>query len=119
MNNPSDIIKPGETLKTQIISIDGAKIFLSMKRLNKNPWEQVADKYKVDQEVEGKVIKLNPFGLFVQLDENIQGLAHISEMKLKEGQTIDSVVKVGETKTFKIISIDAEKHRLGLSLKMG
>ena len=118
VNNPGDIVKQGETLKTQIISIDGAKIFLSLKRLNKNPWEQVAEKYKVDQEVEGKVIKVNPFGLFVQLDENIQGLAHISEMKLKEGQTIENVVKVGETKTFKIISIDAEKHRLGLSLKM-
>ena len=116
VNNPSDIVKPGDAIKTQIISIDGGKIFLSLKRLEKNPWEQVAEKYKVGQEVTGKVIKVNPFGLFVQLDENIQGLAHISEMKLKPDQTIDSVVKVGEEKTFKIISIDAQKHRLGLSI---
>lgn len=117
VNNPGDIVKTGEPVKTQIISIDGSKIFLSLKRLNKNPWEEVKEKYKVDQEIEGKVIKVNPFGLFVQLDENIQGLAHISEIKLKEGQNLDTVVKVGDTKTFKIISIDAEKHRLGLSLK--
>lgn len=117
VNNPGDIVKPGDMIKTQIISIDGSKIFLSLKRLNKNPWEKVAETYTVGQVIEGKIIKVNPFGLFVQLDEDIQGLAHISEMKLKPEQTIDQVVKIGDVKKFKIISIDAEKHRLGLSTK--
>lgn len=117
VNNPNDVVKTGDKVKTQIISIDGAKIFLSLKRLNTNPWEKVSETYKIGQEIKGTIIKVNPFGLFVQLDENIQGLAHISEMSIKPDQTIEDVVSIGDEKTFKVISIDPEKHRLGLSLK--
>jgi ribosomal protein S1 len=67
--------------------------------------------------VEGKVLKINPFGLFVELDPEIHGLAHISELSAKPIQSPNEVAKIGDTLKFKIISIEPVDHRLGLSLR--
>jgi len=88
-----------------------------MKKLKTDPWENVAKKYKVNDIVEGKVLKTNPFGLFVELDPEIHGLAHISELSSKPVTNINEIAKIGDKLKFKIVSIEPKDHRLGLSIK--
>ncbi len=115
IENPSDIYKVGDIIKAEVINLDNAKIFLSAKKLLADPWEGVADKYKVGQTVEGTVLKTNPFGLFVSLDEDIHGLAHVSQLGLAPGERIQEKFKAKEAYSFKIVSIEAKEHRLGLA----
>ncbi|MEK7508541.1 MAG: S1 RNA-binding domain-containing protein [Patescibacteria group bacterium] len=116
IDHPKDILKVGDKVKAQIIQIDGAKIFLSIKRLMDDPWKQVGDKYKVGQQVKGKVLKVNPFGLFVELDPDIHGLAHVSSLGDMANKDVGATVKEGDTLDFEIISIEPNDHRLGLKL---
>jgi small subunit ribosomal protein S1 len=117
IDDPRDFIRVGETVEAEIINIEGTKIFLSMKKLKVDPWVNIADKYKVGQLVEGKVLKANPFGLFVELDPEIHGLAHISELSDKPITDLSEIAKPGDTLKFRVISIEPKDHRLGLSLK--
>ncbi len=117
IDHPRDLLKVGDTVKAEIIGIEGSKIFLSMKKLIEDPWKRVGDKYKVGDLVEGKILKINPFGLFVELDRDIHGLAHVSELSKKPLKNVTEAGTVGETKKFKIVSIEPDQHRLGLSLK--
>lgn len=117
IDHPRDVVKVGDTVKAQIIGIEGSKIFLSMKNLIPDPWTTVTEKYKVGDTVSGKILKVNPFGFFVELDPNIHGLAHISELSMKPVKEISTIGKPGEVKSFKIISLEPKEHRLGLSLK--
>lgn len=117
IDHPRDVLTVGQEVKCQVIGIQGSKIFLSMKKLIDDPWKNVGDKYHVGQIVRGKIIKANPFGFFVELDPDIHGLAHVSELSHKPVKDPLEVAKVGEEKTFKIVSIEPESHRLGLSLK--
>jgi ribosomal protein S1 len=71
----------------------------------------------MNQLVKGRVLKINPFGLFVELDPEIHGLAHISELASKPVKDVNEVARVGDEFEFRIVSIDPENHRLGLSLK--
>jgi len=112
INNPGDFFRVGDKVKAKIVEIEGDKVSLSTKALKENPWGKVRDKYKSGQVVEGKVTKFNPFGAFVKLGKNIQGLAHISEFgtekKMKETLEIDKTYK------FKIISIKPSEYRMAL-----
>lgn len=117
IEDPRQLVQVGELIKVQIIGIDGTKISLSRKRLLDNPWKEAVKKYTIGQVVEGKVIKLNPFGVFVELDPDIQGLCHISELSWKMIKQPGEIVKLDETRKFKIISLDPDAHRLGLSVK--
>ncbi len=117
IDDPRDLVSVGQKIKAQIIKIEDSKIFLSMKSLVEDPWKNIHKKYKVGDIVEGKVLKVNPFGLFVELDEDIHGLAHISELSDKEVVDPNEIAKVGDVFKFKILSIEPEDHRLGLSMK--
>jgi small subunit ribosomal protein S1 len=117
IDHPRDLVKIGDHVKAEIIGIQGAKIFLSMKKLTDDPWKRVAANYSVGSMVEGKILKANPFGFFVELDPEIHGLAHISELSNTPIKDPTEVAKVGDTLTWRIISIEPENHRLGLSLK--
>lgn len=117
IDDPRQYIKVGEKIKAKIISIDGTKISLSTKQLKEDPWKEVVKKYKVGQKVKGKVLKINPFGSFVELDKDIHGLVHISELSEKKINHPSEIVKEGESYSFKILSIEPENHRLGLSMK--
>lgn len=117
IENPKDIVKVGDKVKAQIIAIDNDRVSLSLKRLQKDPWEDAVKKYKIGQIVEGKVLKLAPFGAFVELDPEIHGLAHLGELSSEKIQDASAVLKEGEEREFKIISIEPQEHRLGLSLK--
>jgi len=116
IENPEDIVKVSDKVKAKIINIDGSKIFLSMKALQKDPWENVDTKYHIGQKVKGRVRKVNPFGLFVELDEDIHGLAHVSELSHDKSVDPANIAAPGDTLDFFIVSIEKKEHRLGLSL---
>ena len=111
----NELYKIGDTIKAEIISIDGSKIFLSAKKLIDDPWKNVAKKYAVGQKVTGLVLKVNPFGLFVELDNDIHGLAHISQLSLNPGQKITDAYTPNTQAEFTIISLEPDSHRLGLA----
>ncbi len=117
IDHPRDVLKVGDHVRAEIINIEGSKIFLSMKKLLDDPWKSVATKYQLNQWVKGRVLKINPFGLFVELDPDIHGLAHISELSAKPVKDVHEIARIGDEFEFRIISIDPENHRLGLSLK--
>lgn len=117
IDNPRDIIKVGDIVEAEIIEIADTKVSLSLKKLQKDPWVDVAKKYNIGQKVRGKVLKVNPFGAFVELDNDIHGLVHISELSDKKIASPKDVVTVGKDYDFVILSIEPNNHRLGLSLK--
>lgn len=117
IDDPKDYLKVGDEVKAQIISIDNGKISLSIRNLIKDPWLHVAEKYNIGDTVHGQVLKINPFGAFVELDRDIHGLAHISELSYKKLTSPAEVVHIGDSYDFKVISIEPGKHRLGLSYK--
>lgn len=117
IDHPRDLLKLGQRVKAEIIGLEGSKIFLSMKKLIRDPWQDVGTKYKIGSEVEGTVLKVNPFGFFVELDPEIHGLAHVSELSDKPVADLATLGKAGDVKKFRIISIEPAEHRLGLSLR--
>jgi len=119
IDSPSEMYKVGDNIKAEIISIDGAKVFLSAKKLLKDPWLEASAKYKTGQVVPGIILKINPFGLFVKLDDEIHGLAHISQLNLEPKEKISELFKADEVKDFEIVSISPAEHRLGLKLADG
>jgi len=105
-------VKIGDKIQAKIIGIDGDKISLSMKALKNDPWINIEDTYKVGQIIKGKTVKINPFGAFIKLDNNIQGLCHISEFKSEE--EMKEKLEVGKSYTFNIQLINKAEHRLAL-----
>jgi ribosomal protein S1 len=116
IDSPSEMYKVGDSIKAEIISIDGSKIFLSAKKLLKDPWLEASAKYQIGQIVPGTILKVNPFGLFVKLDEEIHGLAHISQLAVDSKTKITDLFQPDEVKNFEIVSISPSEHRLGLKL---
>jgi small subunit ribosomal protein S1 len=115
IDHPRDIVKVGDEVEAEIIGIDDSKISLSIKRLKNDPWLSAAEKYKIGQKVSGKVLKINPFGAFVELDNDIHALIHVSEMPADKKP--ENTFIVGQNYEFTIISVEAKEHRLGLSIK--
>ena len=117
IDHPRDLLRIGQTVKAEILGIEGSKIFLSMKKLVTDPWANVAERYAIGSVVEGTVLKVNPFGFFVELDPEIHGLAHVSELSEKPVTDVTTIGKPGDKLKFRIVSIEPNEHRLGLSLK--
>ncbi|OGE73964.1 MAG: hypothetical protein A3I07_04135 [Candidatus Doudnabacteria bacterium RIFCSPLOWO2_02_FULL_42_9] len=117
IEHPKDLYKVGQKVQAQVISIDKDRISLSIKRLQPDPWVESIKKYQVGQIVKGKVSKVMPFGAFVELDPEIFGLVHSVELSNEEVKDTNDILKVGEEREFKIISIEPQEHRLGLSLR--
>ncbi len=119
INHPSDLVKVGDEVQVQVLSVDRdrERIALSLKRLQPEPWTTVEDRYKVGQLVTGTITKLASFGAFARLDDNIEGLIHISELADRRIQHPKEVVKEGDEVALRVIRIDAARRRLGLSLK--
>jgi ribosomal protein S1 len=89
---------------------------LSAKKLIIDPWADVEQKFKAGQVVEGTILKVNPFGLFVKLDDDIHGLAHITQLGLEAGQKVEEIYKPDDKVQLEIISIEPKAHRLGLKV---
>jgi small subunit ribosomal protein S1 len=117
IDHPKDLYKVGQKVKAAVISIEKDRISLSIKRLQPDPWAELIKKYQVGQVVTGKVTKVMAYGAFVELEPEIYGLVHSVELSSEEVKDPSEIVKVGEEKQFKIISIEPQEHRLGLSLR--
>lgn len=117
--HPSEILKVGQEVKVKVISIDREKkrIGLSIRQLQDDPWSQRVEKYQVGQLVEAAITRLTKFGAFARLEEDLEGLIHISEISEKRIEHPKEVLHEGDTVTLRIIKIDPENHRIGLSLR--
>ncbi|MBM3256541.1 MAG: S1 RNA-binding domain-containing protein [Candidatus Moranbacteria bacterium] len=117
IENPQSVVKTGEKVRCKIIDIDGTRVSLSIRALIDDPWSKIGDKYKNGDIVWGEVTKINPFGAFVQLDKDIHGLAHVSEiLSNAKAKSLADILEVNKKYRWKILSIEPESHRLGLAL---
>jgi small subunit ribosomal protein S1 len=119
VKHPRDVLEVGQEVEVYVLSIDREeeRIALSMKRLQSDPWSQVTEKYSVGDDVEAEVTNLAEFGAFARLEPGVEGLIHISELSEEMVEHPREVVHRGQRLTLRIISIDSERQRIGLSLK--
>ena len=129
VQNPAEVVKVGEAVKAQVIDIKNNQVFLSLKSLKENPWEEVEKKYKKGDVIKGKVISFSPFGAFVEVMPKIRGLCHISEFTEQKVPTaepsrihdavgkMEELLKAGEIYDFEILLIEPKEHRMSLKLK--
>src|SRR5437867_12030500 len=120
VQRPGDILKKGERVEAVVLKVDkeAGRLSLGLKQVLENPWDTVQDRYPAGKIVEGKVIRLAKFGAFVEVEEGIDGLIHISEFTSeKRIQSPAEVVKVGQVVRAAVQSVDAETRRLKLSIK--
>ncbi|MBI1866341.1 MAG: S1 RNA-binding domain-containing protein, partial [Candidatus Staskawiczbacteria bacterium] len=114
VENPAEVVKVGEIIKAQIINIDNNQVFLSLKSLKKNPWEEIEKEYKNGDIVKGKVIKFSSFGAFVEVFPKIRGLCHISEFGSQKN--MEESLEINKTYDFKVLLIEPKEHRMSLKL---
>jgi len=120
--NPREVVQPGETIEAKILKMDTekGKISLGLKQKKENPWETVDSRYKVGQKYKGKVKNLMDFGAFVELEEGVEGLVHISDLSWARNiKHPGEVVKSGDEIEIVVKEIDKEKKRISLSYKEG
>jgi small subunit ribosomal protein S1 len=119
IEHPSKVLEVGEEVEVQIkqIDVDRERVSLSRKVLLPSPWEQFDTSYEVGQLIEGEITGLVDFGAFITLPLGIEGLVHISEINLPVDASPAEVLQTGERVLVRIINIDVEEERIGLSLK--
>jgi len=119
VNNPSKLFKVGQIIKIGVLEVDreNNKLALSVKMLSENPWNNINEKYPTGNVVAGKVVRFAPFGAFVELEEGIDGLVHISQISNERVEKIEDVLKIGEIVKAVITQVDAEGKKIGLSIK--
>jgi small subunit ribosomal protein S1 len=119
VNDPAEVVSEGDQVTVYIANIDkkNNKIGLVLKKVEEDPWRGAADFYKVDDLVEGIVVRLADFGAFIEVEPGLQGLAHVSEITSKPIRKPSDVLKVGDSVQAVILSIDEENRKLSLSLK--
>ena len=119
VGHPRDVLKVGQEVNVYILSVDRdrRRIALSLKRLENEPWSTVDQRYDIGMVVTGTVTKLTNFGAFVRVDEAIEGLVHISEISEDRIAHPRDVLQEGQEVTVRVIRIDAERQRMGLSLR--
>ena len=119
IEHPREVLEVGQEVKVKVINVDREKkrIGLSVRALQEDPWKSRVEKYSVGQLVEGVITRLTKFGAFARLDGDIEGLIHISEISEHRIEHPKEVLKEGEVKSLRVIRIDPEQHRIGLSLR--
>ncbi len=119
IGHPSQVLHVGDQVDVLVLGVDREKkkIALSLKRLREEPWDKVTERYSVGQTVPARVTKLATFGAFAEIEAGVEGLIHISELSDERIQNPRSVVREGDEVTVKILRIESDRHRLGLSLK--
>ncbi len=119
VSHPSDVVTIGDEVDVEVLEVDldRERISLSLKATQQDPWQEFADTHQVGELVYGRVTKLVPFGSFIQVGDNIEGLVHISEMSNHHVDLPEQVVTPGEELWVKIIDVDLEKRRISLSVK--
>jgi small subunit ribosomal protein S1 len=119
VSHPSEVLRKGDSVDAVILSVDkeSKKITLGVKQLGKNPWESIEKILPVGSVVKGKVSKITAFGAFVELDNGIEGLIHVTELSDKTFGKVEDVVAKGDEITAKVIKVDPEHKKIALSIK--
>src|SRR5215831_15689656 len=117
INHPSEMFKKGDEVEAIVIDKVNQRISLGIKQLTEDPWKTIDEKYKIGDLVKGKVTKLASFGAFVQLQDDIDGLVHISQLSEDHVAKVKDVLKVGQEVEARVIKVDKIERRIGLSIK--
>lgn len=119
VNHPSEVVKVGDEVEVEVLDVDlqRERISLGLKQTTEDPWLKLVESYPVGSIVDGKVTKIVPFGAFIELGNNVEGLVHISEMAAKHIDTPAQVVKVGQEVKVKVMEINPDRRRISLSMK--
>ncbi len=117
ISNPKEVLKEGQEVEVFVLDVDKekGKISLSLKDADKNPWKLAAEKYAVGSIVEGKVVRMVPFGAFVELEPGVDGLVHISQIANKHVVKPEDELKVGEVINVKVLEVNPEQKKISLS----
>jgi small subunit ribosomal protein S1 len=120
VSNPSEMVQKGQKITCQVLTVDQERkrVALGLKQMGPDPWEtDIPARFKPGQKVRGKVTKLTNFGVFVQLEEGLEGLLHISELSDDKIESPEEVVKVGDDVDVKVLRVDAKDRKIGLSMR--
>ncbi len=119
VNHPSEVVKVGDEVEVEVLDVDlqRERISLGLKQTTEDPWIKLVENYPVGSIVDGKVTKIVPFGAFVELGSNVEGLVHISEMSPRHIDAPQQVVHVGDVVKVKVMDINSERRRISLSMK--
>lgn len=119
INHPTEVLQKGDKVEVVILEVDATnkRIGLGLKQANPDPWDTILSRYKVGQKVKGKVSKLTSFGAFVELEDGIDGLVHVSQISDEHVEKARDVLNVGQEVEARIIKLDRTERRIGLSIK--
>ena len=120
VSHPSEMLEKGQEIRCRVLSVDEdrRRIALGLKQLDNDPWDgDIPDKYQPGQLVKGKVTKITNFGVFIGLEDGLEGLLHISELADHKVEDPEEIVKVGDDIEVKVLRIDTDERKIGLSLK--
>ncbi len=119
INHPSEVLKKGDVVEARVLNIDkeNQRVSLGIKQLDSDPWESIDARFKVGDLVSGQVAKIASFGAFVNLDGDIDGLIHISQLSEEHVERVKDVIKVGDEIKARVIKVDKVERRIGLSIK--
>lgn len=119
VRDPGDVLKPGQSVEVSVLGVnpDEGRVALSLKRMRPNPWREVASRYHAGQLLDGTVTNIVSFGAFVRIEEGVEGLVHVSELAEGNVPHPRSVVREGELVRVRVLNVDPDKQRLGLSLR--
>jgi small subunit ribosomal protein S1 len=119
IKHPSELYKKGDVVQAIVLDIEkeNERFSLGIKQLEEDPWKTVPEKYKVGREITGTITNLTDFGIFVELEEGIEGLVHISEISKEKIKSPMEKFKIGDVITAKVMNINTEERRIGLSIK--
>ena len=119
VTHPSEVLKKGQPIETIILHVDKEqkRISLGLKQIQRDPWEEAVRRFPVGTNVKGKVVRLTEFGAFVELEPGVDGLLHISQMSSHPVNRPEDVVQLGDELTLKVIRVEPNERRIGLSLR--
>ncbi len=119
LSHPSDMLKKGQEVEAMVLEIDkvNQRISLGLKQLADDPWKNIEERFNIGSVVTGKISKIASFGAFVQLQDDIDGLVHISQISEDRVEKVKDVLKAGQEVTARIIKVDRTERRIGLSIK--
>jgi len=120
VRHPSEILKKGDKVEAIVLHVDRTnhRISLGLKQVQEDPWQSsVPEKYRVGMDVQGKVVRLTDFGAFVELEDGVEGLLHVSELSHDRVNKPEDIVQAGQELTLKVIKLDPDERKIGLSLR--
>ncbi|MCB2168606.1 MAG: 30S ribosomal protein S1 [Deltaproteobacteria bacterium] len=119
IKHPSEVYKKGDVLQAIVLDIEknNERFSLGVKQLQQDPWKSVAERYEVGKEITGTITNLTDFGVFIELEEGIEGLVHVSEISKEKIKTPVGMYNIGDVITAKVMNINSDERRIGLSIK--